>query len=117
MLKQLRDRQWLSTAIASLQARLPYRPARQRAVYVVQYGETYKIGLSFNPLQRIKAFMLPEVVATIRVYWVPKAEEFEKALHKKYAQHREYGEWFKLPTIALMEMDVFAEKWKQQHQA
>lgn len=113
MLKRLRDSQLLSMAVARLQAMTPQRPERQRAVYVVQYGETYKIGLSFNPMQRIRAFMLPDVVATIRVYWVPKAHEFERALHKKYAAHREYGEWFRLPESALNEMDYYAEQWKQ----
>jgi hypothetical protein len=117
MLKRLRDRQWMSTAIARLQAMTPYRPERKRAVYVVQYGETYKIGLSFDPEQRIKAFMLPEVVATMRIYWVPKAEEFERALHKKYAAYREYGEWFRLPETTLNEMDAYAELWKQRPEA
>lgn len=83
-------------------------------MYVVQYGQTFKIGLSFDPNERIKAFMLPELVATMRVYWVPKAAELEHALHKKYAAHREFGEWFRLPETALNEMDAFAEKWKQQ---
>ena len=115
MLKRLRDSQWMATATAYLQSITPYRTPRPRAVYVVQYGETYKIGLSCNPMQRIKAFMLPEVVATIRVYWVPKAVEFEKALHKKYAEHLEYGEWFRLPETALNEMDAYAEEWKQQN--
>lgn len=110
------DRQWISTAIARLQAAAPYRPERQRAVYVVQYGETYKIGLSVKPEQRIKQFMLPEVVATMRIYWVPKADKFERALHEKYAEHREFGEWFRLPGSALSEMDSFADEWKTQHQ-
>lgn len=113
MLKRLRDRQWMSAAVAGLQSLTHNRPERKRAVYVVQYGETYKIGLSFNPMQRIKAFMLPDVVATIRVYWVPRAQEFERALHRKYAAHREYGEWFRLPEAALNEMDAYAELWKQ----
>lgn len=115
MLKQLRDRQWLATAVARLQAITTNRAQRKRAVYVVQYGETYKIGLSVDPLQRIKQFMLPEVVATIRVYWVPRALELERALHKKYAAHREYGEWFRLPETALQEMDAYAEMWKQRN--
>lgn len=103
----------MSTLVARLQAATPKRPVRQRAVYVVQYGEAYKIGLSFSPMQRIRSFMLPEVAATIRVYWVPRADEFERALHKKYAAHREYGEWFRLPETALNEMDSYAETWKQ----
>jgi hypothetical protein len=106
----------MSTAIARLQAITPYRPPRQRAVYVVQYGETYKIGLSVNPLLRIKSFMLPELVATMRVYWVPKANEFERALHQKYAAHREFGEWFRLPETALNEMDALAEQWKSSNE-
>lgn len=113
MLKRLRDSQWMATAVSRLQAITPHRPDRQRAVYVVQYGKTYKIGLSVNPWQRIKAFMLPDVVATMRVYWVPRAAEFERALHKKYAAHREFGEWFRLPETALNEMDAYAELWKQ----
>lgn len=103
----------MATAVARLQALTPDRPDRPRAVYVVQYGRTYKIGLSVNPWQRIKSFMLPELVATMRVYWVPKAQEFERALHKKYAAHREFGEWFRLPETALNEMDAYAEEWKQ----
>jgi hypothetical protein len=106
----------MATAVAKLQSMTTNRAPRQRAVYVVQYGETYKIGLSVNPMQRIKAFMLPEVVATIRVYWVPRAEEFERALHKKYSAHREYGEWFRLPESALNEMDAYAEEWKNRTQ-
>lgn len=116
MLKRLRDSQLIATAIARLQALTPYRPERQRAVYVVQYGQTYKIGLSFDPEGRIKQFMLPELVATMRIYWVPKAEKLERALHQKYAAHREHGEWFRLPETALNEMDAFAEDWKKEHQ-
>jgi hypothetical protein len=113
MLKLLRDRQWMSAAVARLQAISKNRAERKRAVYVVQYGETYKIGLSISPWHRIKAFMLPDVVATLRVYWVPQAEELERALHWKYAAYREYGEWFRLPVTALSEMDAYAEMWKQ----
>lgn len=113
MLKRLRDSQLAATAIARWRAlRGPFHE-RKRAVYVVQYGELYKIGLSVNPMERIKHFMLPEVVATIRVYWVPKAVELERALHRKYAAQRQHGEWFKLPETALNEMDGFAERWKQ----
>ncbi len=103
----------MSTAIARFQSMTPSFTPRQRAVYVVQYGETYKIGLSVNPMLRIKAFMLPELVATMRVYWVPRAAEFERELHKTYAAHREFGEWFRLPATALAEMDVLAEEWKK----
>ena len=113
MLKRLRDSQLVSAAIARLHALTPNRPERQRAVYVVQYGEIYKIGLSVNPMQRIKAFMLPELVATIRVYWVHNAEAFERSLHKKYAAYREYGEWFRLPVSVFSEMDALAEEWKR----
>jgi hypothetical protein len=113
MLKRLRDRQLWSKAIACLQALA--RPP-QRAVYVVQYGENYRIGLSFSPARRIKAFMLPEVVASMRVYWVPKAKEFEKALLQKYAVHRIFEKWFRLPETALNEMDAFAEQWKNNHE-
>lgn len=116
MLKQLRDRQWIATAISRFQAMTPKRPTRQRAVYVVQYGELFKIGLSFDPMQRIKAFMLPELVATIRVYWVPRAEQFERLLHRHYMPLRERGEWFRLPIEVFAEMDSLAEKWKRENQ-
>jgi hypothetical protein len=102
----------MSAAVARLQLLCQDRPHRQRAVYVVQYGETYKIGLSVSPLQRIKQFMLPEATATMRIYWVPRAQEFERFLHAKYAEHREYGEWFRLTPRALREMDELAEEWK-----
>lgn len=112
MLKQLRDRQWIATAVTRLRELNKDWKPRPRAVYVVQYGELYKIGMSLNPLQRIKAFMLPEVVATIRVYWVHDAPEFERLLHKKYVAHRAHGEWFRLPAATLSEIDLCAEEWK-----
>lgn len=112
MLKQLRDRQLWSRAIACLQALA--RPP-QRAVYVVQYGEFYRIGLSFRPAKRIKDFMLPEVVASMRVYWVPKAKEFEKSLLRRYSDNHVMQSWFSLPETALLEMDGLAERWKISH--
>ncbi len=117
MLKQLRDRQWMATTIARLHAAGRMFKERQRAVYVVQYGENYKIGLSVSPVQRIKAFMLPDVVATMRIYWVPKAPQLERTLHRKFSEYRAYGEWFRLPETALSEMDAFVEEWKRIHQA
>lgn len=109
----LRDRQSLAVAVARLQERTPYRAPRPVAVYVIKLGTIYKIGLSMNPQQRIKAMMLPEQPEFVRLYWLDRAREFERAIHKKYAKWREYGEWFQIPVEVIPEIDAYAEDWKK----
>jgi hypothetical protein len=113
----LRDRQWVSTAIARLQAATPERPERMGAIYVIRIGDRYKIGLSLNPEQRIASMQLPAKPDVVLIFRTSKAAELERTLHTKYAAHREHGEWFLLQKPQIAEIHKVCEAWRKQVEA
>lgn len=67
-------------------------------VYILKAGDYYKIGRSKTPDERIKTLQiqLPFPVSIVGI--IPCTDEIlaEKMLHRRYADKRVNGEWFKL---------------------
>ncbi len=105
-----RDRQLTATVLARSQK----RPERLAAVYVIRVGARHKIGVSLNPEQRIARMQLPSRPEVVLIYRCKKARELEQALHRKYAEQREHGEWFRLEKPQLVEIAKVCEAWKKQ---
>jgi hypothetical protein len=105
---------WIeSPALRRAIEKAPQRPERVTSVYVIKIGPLYKIGLSVDPQKRIKAMQLPQKPDVVRLYQVSKARELEAVLHKRFAPHREWGEWFVISESALAEIDACVETWKR----
>jgi hypothetical protein len=102
-LKLLRDRQWMSAAVARLQAITPSRTARPKAVYIIRLNGLYKIGKSVRPEQRIKGMQLPGRPDLTFVAWMKDADEMEVMLHEWFEMERRHGEWFELSDEQLMQ--------------
>lgn len=70
----------------------------QKRVYVVEWPEYVKIGISTNPKQRIQSF---HQMRNIRKIFISPCEaltcHLEVQLHKDFADHRFKGEYFKVP--------------------
>lgn len=107
------DRQWIARAVAHLQSITPPRPERPRSVYVLKVGEMFKIGLSVDPEKRIKSLQTSKRRDWLRSYEVPFAPELERALHKRFKDKREYGEWFLLNADDLKRIERIARHWKR----
>ena len=78
-------------------------------LYVIRLGEFYKIGVSLNPRERVRSMMLHQEPTPVRIYETPDAYALEKALHKRFANKRGYGEWFELLQDDLLEIDQMAK--------
>lgn len=68
-------------------------------VYIVKFGNLYKIGRSNNPKKRISSFSgvtLPHKFELIHTFDTSNAHLLERGLHKKFHKKRVQGEWFKL---------------------
>lgn len=66
-------------------------------VYLVKMGETYKIGISINPENRLKEFTkLPYPLEYICVEKVYNYGKVEQQLHSVFAGKNIRGEWFLL---------------------
>jgi hypothetical protein len=102
-LRLLRDRQWMSAAVARLQAITPPRPERPKAVYIIRLHGLYKIGKSVRPEQRIKGMQLPGRPDFTFVAWMKDADEMEVMLHEWFEMERRHGEWFELSDEQLMQ--------------
>lgn len=63
-------------------------------------GPHYKIGLTQNPQQRLKALSntLPYLVEFDVLIRTPHTLELERELHEKFADKRTTGEWFLLES-------------------
>lgn len=110
-MKQRRDRQPRATDSRRSQIE---RFGRVSAVYVIKCGDRYKIGVSLNPEQRIAGMQLPDKPEVVLIFRTKKAGELEEALHRKYAEHRLHGEWFKLEKPQLVEIAKVCEAWKKE---
>jgi hypothetical protein len=110
-LKQPRDRQPKATRGARSQ---PDQAGRISAVYVIKIGDRHKIGLSVNPEQRVAGMQLPERPQFVLIFRCKGAADLEQALHRKYAEFRLHGEWFKLERPQLIEIARVCEAWKKE---
>lgn len=73
------------------------------SVYVMQWQNKVKIGISRDPSARLRQLQLanPGEVRLIhtRVFSTrPGAIKVERSLHKRFADHRLLGEWFSIPA-------------------
>lgn len=101
MLKQLRDRQWMSSAVARLQAAAKFTPPKQ-SLYIIKLNGLYKIGISLNPRKRIKGMQLPGVPEFVCVVPECNAKYLESSLHEYFCDQRVHGEWFDLTEDDLL---------------
>lgn len=96
----------------------PVKQADPKAehVYIVRCGETnlYKIGRTNNAEMRIASLQTccPYELKMIRLYEVDDMGKCENDLHKRYEAYHERGEWFRLETNQINEIDQYIkEKW------
>lgn len=109
--QSLRDRQLASIIQGRWQ-----RPERSGSVYIIKIGGIYKIGRSVNPELRIKAMQLPNAPDDVKVFKLKlhsDSMELEAALHKRFADKREYGEWFSLTTDEYLDAQEQCSKWAE----
>lgn len=68
---------------------------KQRHVYFIQCGDFIKIGTAIDVGARIRSIRAsnPHPIEVLRV--IPADDALEKDLHKRFAQSRHRGEWFK----------------------
>jgi hypothetical protein len=92
----------------------PKRPERIGAIYVIKIGDLYKIGNSLTPEQRIANMQLPGKPDVVLIFRCRKWVQLEGTLHKKYAAHREHGEWFRLTKPQIAEIHKVCEAWKKE---
>jgi len=87
------------------------RARRRKAVYLIQAGQAYKIGITSNVHARMSALQpaCPHRLVLLKT-WKPKdARAYERALHARLGDHRLQNEWFALPldiVTSLAKMDT-----------
>lgn len=69
------------------------KKARQYGVYIAGFGPYVKIGVSIDIPERMTKLQMPEKVELYSALdgWI----EEERALHKRFAEYRLNGEWFR----------------------
>lgn len=73
-----------------------------------------KIGRAVNPRNRVQkiAAILPSTCRVVGLIEAANMEELEKELHRRFADRRVKGEWFKLDAGHLEEVQVdYASAW------
>lgn len=72
-------------------------------VYLVHASGHWKLGVSQNVEQRLRELQTgcPFRVEIVKFWKSEQAAKVERALHRRFAEHRMEGEWFKLPESAL----------------
>lgn len=66
-------------------------------VYAIAAGDRVKIGFTTNLPQRMKAIQSSSSLPIVCLGTAPGGLALERALHRQFALHRVYGEWFELP--------------------
>lgn len=91
---------------------------KEAAIYIVKSQDCTKVGLSNNPLRRIKAMQTanPRGLSLAALFWIVDGEPrtFEKAAHDRAKRDgiRLIGEWLgcDAPTAALLTAETLFEK-------
>lgn len=88
----------LHPAVAALVRRwgCAIRPRRRGYVYVAQCLGLTKLGLSVNPVRRVRGWQTPAAVELLCVAEVADMRACEVVLHGAFADKRRHGEWFEL---------------------
>lgn len=106
------DRADVAAMLADIGTSEPRHPAERGAVYLLKSGRRYKIGCSRMPGQRTRIIArgLPATAALIHVIETDDPYGVEAYWHRRFAEKRIRGEWFRLS-----EEDVAAFRgWKRQ---
>lgn len=69
----------------------------ESVVYAIAAGDSVKIGYTTNLEQRMKAIQSTCPHPIVCLGTAPGGQLLERALHRQFARHRVYGEWFDLP--------------------
>lgn len=71
-------------------------PLARASVYFVRGADKVKVGIAVDPELRLANLRLecPVPLALVRVVAAPHARTLERALHRRWAEHRSHGEWF-----------------------
>lgn len=106
----------MSAKVAYLRSVTPDRPERRQAVYLIRLNGLHKIGISFNPVSRVKGMQLPGKAEIVHTVYPRDARHLESCLHERFAEERRHGEWFELTeadvrdAITVMNVRVEAEQ-------
>jgi hypothetical protein len=75
-----------------------YSGRREGFVYLTQWWNYFKIGMSIHPEERVKAFNVTMPVPQKLIHKIPTEDMYraESYLHKLFAQKRVKHEWFML---------------------
>ncbi len=97
--KRLRDEADMRKALtAGREYFEPTRKPKKGYVYLLEGGGHYKIGRAKNPHNRSETIgtQLPYPVTLIHVVECADYEDYERSLHRRFAEKRLHGEWFDL---------------------
>jgi hypothetical protein len=77
------------------------KPVAWAAVYLVQYGDFVKVGITNDPAARLRTLQtgMPGEVAMPYLVVLPERDmaiRLERRLHKRLADRHERGEWFRI---------------------
>lgn len=84
-------------------------------VYLIRCGAFYKIGIAKDTRKRISGLKTssPFEMEMVKSWRCNRPDEIESILHKRYAEHRFRGEWFKLPEEILKSLLVVEDLRKE----
>jgi hypothetical protein len=85
----------------------PFEDYRPGYIYLLQMGEYYKIGrtVAIERRQReLSGTKLPHDLVQLHTIKVRDIVAVETALHRRYAEYRSNGEWFRLPDTCVQEI-------------
>lgn len=82
--------------------------SRAQAVYLVEGGGRFKIGISADPAARLASLQTgsPFLLRLVCSREFADAAAVERELHMRMGAHRIHGEWFDLPPRALADVQA-----------
>ncbi len=86
---------------------VPPRAQRRGVVYILKADNgLYKIGKTSNPDERLPrlAIQLPYPIVVVRQILTDDMDALESELHRRFADKRAHGEWFRLTQADLDEL-------------
>ena len=103
-------RTWCMSKLPTLVGKLTMEPAppthkRRAYVYFIQDDKQVKIGHSINPRARLRDLQVATHKVLRLLATCQGGQQRERLLHKRFAQYRISGEWFKLVPPILKYID------------